>query len=191
VLVASQDAGFRDKIGVNPLVSDLLLLKGFGLDTHRMHHHSRQMTPHMQGSLMVSAWWASLMYLSQHKGRISSNSVRQPPLLVMSSLLPEIPDPALRQPATLAAVVPVFLSIYAQAVLAILPNTFILKLSLLPFILWQAWSCVVGLNFAMGLAKWLGFESDERIRSWNFQFAVGALERKKTVFAVGNSDLGL
>jgi hypothetical protein len=101
----------------------------------------------------------------------------------MSLLLPDLPDPALRQPATLAAVVPVFLSIYAQAVLAILPNTFILKLSLLPFILWQAWSCVVGLNFAMGLAKWLGFENDERIRFWNFQFAVGALEKKKEKFS--------
>jgi hypothetical protein len=96
----------------------------------------------------------------------------------MSFLLPDFPDPALRQPATLAAVVPVFLSIYAQAVLAILPNTFILKLSLLPFILLQAWSCVVRLNFSMGLAKWLGLENDEWIRFWNFQFTVGALEIK-------------
>jgi len=57
VLVASEDAAFRDKIGVNPLVSDMLFLKGFGLDTHCMHHRSRRMTPHMQGVLMVSAWW--------------------------------------------------------------------------------------------------------------------------------------
>jgi hypothetical protein len=54
----------------------------------------------------------------------------------MSFLLPDIPDPALYQLATLAAVAPVFLSFYAQAVLAILPNTFILKLSLLPFMVW-------------------------------------------------------
>jgi hypothetical protein len=52
----------------------------------------------------------------------------------MSFLLPVLPDPALRQPATLAAITPVILSVYAQAVLAILPNTFILKLALLPFI---------------------------------------------------------
>ena len=85
------------------------------------------------------------------------------------------PDPALRQPATLAALIPVFLTIYAQAVLAILPNTFILKLSLLPFIVWQAWSCAVGLNFSMGMAKWLGFENAERFTVWNFQFAVCAI----------------
>jgi hypothetical protein len=93
----------------------------------------------------------------------------------MSSLLPDFPDPALRQPATLAALAPLFLSIYAQAVFAILPNTFILKLSLLPFIVWQAWSCAVGLSFSMAAAKWLGFENDEQIRSWNFQFVVSAI----------------
>jgi hypothetical protein len=43
----------------------------------------------------------------------------------------------LRQPATPAAVVPLFLSIYAQAMLAILPN------------------------FSTGVAEWLGFENDE------------------------------
>jgi len=96
------------------------------------------------------------------------------------------PDPALRQPATLAAVAPVFLGFYAQAVLAILPNTFTLKLSLLPFILWQAWSCIVRLNFSMGLAKWLGFENDaEWLMSWDFIFVVGAIsctrKKKKTV----------
>jgi hypothetical protein len=65
--------------------------------------------------------------------------------------LPDFPDPALRQPATLAAVTPAFLTIYAQAVLAILSNTFILKLSLLPFIVWQAWSCAVGLSVSTEL----------------------------------------
>ena len=99
----------------------------------------------------------------------------------MSFILLHFPDPALRQPASLAAVVPVFLTIYAQAVLAILPNTFILKLSLLPFVVWQAWSCAVGLNFSVAMAKWFGFENDEPFRFWNFLFMVGAipaLERK-------------
>ena len=91
-------------------------------------------------------------------------------------------DTALRQPATLAAVAPVFPGFYAQAVLAILPNTFTLKLSLLPFILWQAWSCTVRVNFSMGLAKWLGFENDaEWLMSWDFIFVVRAISctRKK------------
>jgi hypothetical protein len=103
----------------------------------------------------------------------------------MSFILPDLPDPALRQPATLAALVPVFLSIYAQAVLAVLPNTFILKLSLLPFIVWQAWNCAVGLNFSMGLAKWLGFEKDEQFKSWNTLFAVGAIPSLKKSCPVG------
>ena len=95
--------------------------------------------------------------------------------LAMSSLLSAFPDPALRQSATLAAVAPLFLGIYAQAVLAILPNTFTLKLSLLPFILWQAWSCVVRLNFSMGLAKWLGYENDKELRTWNSIFLVSVI----------------
>jgi hypothetical protein len=93
----------------------------------------------------------------------------------MSFLLPDLPDPARRQPATLAALAPVFMGIYAQAVLAILPNTFILKLSLLPFIVWKAWSCAVGLNFSMGVANWLGFENDEQFKSSNAMFAVGTI----------------
>ena len=99
----------------------------------------------------------------------------------MLSLLSHFPDPSLRQPATLAAIAPVFLGIYAQAVLAILPNTFVLKLSLLPFIVWQAWICIVRLNFSMGLAKWLGYESDEQFRFWNFQIVVGAISCAKNV----------
>ena len=93
----------------------------------------------------------------------------------MSSLLSAFPDPALRQSATLAALAPLFLSIYAQAVLAILPNTFILKLSLLPFILWQACSCAVRLNFSMGLAKWLGYENDKGFSTWNALLPVGGI----------------
>jgi hypothetical protein len=91
----------------------------------------------------------------------------------MSTLLPDFPDPAHRQPATLAAIAPALLSVYVQAVLAILPNTFILKLLLLPFILWQTWSCVVGLDFSVAMAKWSGLQSDDRLRFWNVSFGVG------------------
>jgi hypothetical protein len=90
----------------------------------------------------------------------------------MSLSLPDSPDPALPQPATLAALAPLILCFYAQAVLAILPNTFVLKLSLLPFVVWQAWSCAVTLSFSMGLANLFGMKNDERLRFWNPEFVV-------------------
>ncbi len=92
----------------------------------------------------------------------------------MPFLLPEHPDPTLRQPLTLTAVTPLFLSYGALAVLAILPNTFILKLSILPFIVWQAWSCAVGLNLSVALAGWLGLQSADRLNLWNVALVVGA-----------------
>jgi hypothetical protein len=48
------------------------------------------------------------------------------------------PDPSIRQLLTLATVLSLFLGYYAMAMLAILPNSLILKLSLLPFMGWQA-----------------------------------------------------
>ncbi|KAI0255101.1 hypothetical protein BJV78DRAFT_1120236 [Lactifluus subvellereus] len=90
-------------------------------------------------------------------------------------MLPNLPDPSLRQPLTLTAVIPLYLCYYAMAVLAILPNTFILKLSLLPFIVWQAWTCAVGLNFSMWLAQSLGLQSADRLNFWNFLFVASTL----------------
>ena len=80
--------------------------------------------------------------------------------------------PALRQPLTLAALFPLFLGHYTQAVLAILPNTFIFKLLLLPFILWQAWKCAIGLDCAVLWAQFLGRESSDRFRTSNLGVAV-------------------
>jgi len=82
------------------------------------------------------------------------------------------PDPALRQPFTGAAFFPFYSSYYAMAVLVILPHTFILRLSLLPFVLWQAWRCAVGLNFSAGLALSLGVKNGERLNHWNFAYLV-------------------
>ena len=92
----------------------------------------------------------------------------------MPALLPDHPDPTLRQPLTLTAVTPLFLSYYALAVLAILPNTFILKLSILPFIVWQAWRCAVGLDYSAALAGWLGLQSTGRLSLGNVALVVGA-----------------
>jgi len=85
-----------------------------------------------------------------------------------------LPDPTLRQPLTLTAVTPLFLSYHAMAVLSILPNTFILKLSILPFIIWQAWSCAMGLNLSAALAGWLGLQSADQHNFANIGFVVGA-----------------
>ena len=82
------------------------------------------------------------------------------------------PDTALRQPLTLAAVFPLLLSYYAQAVLAILPNTFIFKVLLLPFILWQAWRCAIGLDFGAFVAQLYGYQSAERFAFFNVSFVV-------------------
>jgi len=82
------------------------------------------------------------------------------------------PDLALRQPLTLAALFPLFLGYYAQAVLAILPNTFMFKVLLLPFILWQAWRCSVEFDFGSFLAPLLGHQGTDRVAFWNFIFVV-------------------
>ncbi|KAI0299135.1 hypothetical protein B0F90DRAFT_1631745 [Multifurca ochricompacta] len=90
----------------------------------------------------------------------------------MFALLPDLPDPALRQPFTIAAVCPLFLSYYALGVLAILPNTFLIKLSLLPFIVWQVWRCALGLDPSLRLGQLLGRESPGRFSLWNFEFVM-------------------
>ncbi|KAI0295338.1 hypothetical protein B0F90DRAFT_1939935 [Multifurca ochricompacta] len=90
-------------------------------------------------------------------------------------LFPNPPDLALRQPFTPAATLPLVLSHYALAVLAILPNTFIFKLSLLPIILWQAWCCTVKLDFSIWLAQLVGVRNADRLNFWNFTFVVGML----------------
>ncbi len=84
------------------------------------------------------------------------------------------PDPALRQPITGAAVFLFFSSYYAMAVLAILPHTFIIKLSLLPFVLWHAWRNAAGMNFSAGVALALGYDVD-RLNHWNFGYVVRSL----------------
>ncbi|KAH9041484.1 hypothetical protein EDB83DRAFT_2641863 [Lactarius deliciosus] len=82
------------------------------------------------------------------------------------------PDPALRQPFTGAAFFPFFSFCYTMAVLVILPHTFILRLSLLPFVLWQAWTCAVGLNFPVGLALCLGVKNGEWLNYYGFTYVV-------------------
>jgi hypothetical protein len=85
------------------------------------------------------------------------------------------PDPTLRQPLTPTALLPLFLCYYVLAVLAILPNTFIFKLLLLPFLVWQAWRCAVELDLAAWLAQQPGFQSANGLGFWNLIFIVRPL----------------
>ena len=84
-----------------------------------------------------------------------------------SAFLPSPPDPASRQPFTVAAFLPLFSLQYVLAVLAILPHTFILRLALLPVLLWQAWKYAVGLDLSVGLANLFGLESPARLSYLN------------------------
>jgi len=84
-------------------------------------------------------------------------------------------DLALRQPLTLTAIFPLVLSYYAQAVLTLLPNTFFLRLLLLPFIQWQAWRCIMGYDFGALLAQWFGHESSDKFAFWNLMYTCSIL----------------
>ena len=99
-----------------------------------------------------------------------------------SAFLPSPPDPASRQPFTTVAFLPLYSLYYVLAVLAILPHTFMLKLALLPIVLWQAWKCAVGLDLSVGLANLLGIESSVRLRYFNFLFVVRFCSRAYSPF---------
>ncbi|KAI0291686.1 hypothetical protein BC826DRAFT_1098046 [Russula brevipes] len=73
-----------------------------------------------------------------------------------------------REPLTLTAISPLILGCYTQAVLVILPNTSTFRVLLLPFILWQAWRCATGFDFAAQLAQLLGRQSSDRLSFWNY-----------------------
>ena len=83
-----------------------------------------------------------------------------------------LPDLSLRQPLTLAIILPLLLSYSALAVLAVLPNTFIFKQMLLPFVLWQAWKCSTEFEWGVPLAQLLGHQGTDRVAFWNFLFVV-------------------
>ena len=89
-----------------------------------------------------------------------------------STFLPSSPDPTARQPITAAAFLSLYLAYYVLAVLAILPNTLILKLALLPIVLWKVWDCAVEFDVSTGLANSLRLESSARLRHLNFAFVV-------------------
>jgi hypothetical protein len=86
-------------------------------------------------------------------------------------------DSAPREPLTLTAILPLILGYYTQAVLVILPNTSTFRVLLLPFILWQAWRCAIGFDFAAQLAQLLGRQNSDRLSFWNLYFAVRSFSK--------------
>jgi len=96
--------------------------------------------------------------------------------MFVSSAFP--PDPAARQPFTVAAFLPLCAGQYLLAVLAILPHTYILRLAFVPVALWQAWYCAVGLDFPAALAKSLGRDSVGRFHHYNYGYMVRVLFSK-------------
>jgi Membrane bound O-acyl transferase family len=91
-----------------------------------------------------------------------------------SSHLPGFPDASLRRPLTLLDIALVILSYYAHAVMAMLPGTFWLRVTLLPFTLWLAWSSAVTLDLAQYLASALGDANPMRFTHLNFAWVVSS-----------------
>ena len=116
-------------------------------------------------------WWAHLNR-DHVRGTQLARDQQTKLLLIALTLCSMSPDPDSRQPFTTAAFLPLYTCHYVLAVLAILPHTFVLKLAFLPIVLWQVWTCAVGLDFSVGVANWLGFESSARLRHLNFMFVV-------------------
>ena len=126
---------------------------------------------------------------SELEGTFRSTSSKRSPN-TLDTLVMTISS-ALRQPLTLAAVFPLFVGYYAQAVLAILPNTFIFKLLLLPFILWQAWNCAIGLDCAVLTAQFLGRESTDRLRCSNLGLAVRSFSSVMSSLWIASVETGV
>ncbi|KAI9435071.1 hypothetical protein H4582DRAFT_2100529 [Lactarius indigo] len=83
------------------------------------------------------------------------------------------PDLSLRHASAITSLIPLCLTYYALAVLAILPNTFFFRLLLHPIVLWQAWGCAMNVDFSAWLAQSLGLQNSDSTRFWNFPFVLG------------------
>lgn len=91
------------------------------------------------------------------------------------SVLPTVPDPALRQPLTFSAIAPLFACYYVQAILVQFsgPRTFLLRLSLLPVTVWSGWYAATRYDFAWRLALLTGQERG-RFEAGNYGYVVGS-----------------
>ena len=86
--------------------------------------------------------------------------------------IPGFPDASLRRALTLTDIIPVILCYYVHAVLAIVPNTYWLRVALLPVTEWFVWNAAVTLDFSKYLASTLGLENPVRVSFLNMAFDV-------------------
>jgi len=88
--------------------------------------------------------------------------------MFISSAFP--PDTAARQPLTVAAILLFYACHYLLVVHPTLPHIYILRLIIVPVVLWQAWYCAVGLDWPTGLARLLGRDSVGRHHHENYGY---------------------
>jgi hypothetical protein len=93
-----------------------------------------------------------------------------------------LPDPSLRQPSA-TPLIPLIMTFYALAVLAILPNTIFLKLFLQPVLMWQAWRCLADVDFAAWLAQSFGVKDAAHLNFFNSPIAVRLFFTKMLLWA--------
>ena len=96
--------------------------------------------------------------------------------------LPGFPDASLRRALTLTDIVPVILCYYVHAVLAIVPNTYWLRVALLPVTEWFVWNVAVTLDFSKYLASTLGLENPVRVSFLNMAFDVSVSPVQNSLF---------
>ena len=93
--------------------------------------------------------------------------------------IPSIPDASLRRELTLTDLAPVILCYYAHAVMAILPGTFWLRVTLLPVTEWLVWNSATTLDFSQYVASAFGLSNALRISFLNFMFAVSVFRLRQ------------
>ena len=98
--------------------------------------------------------------------------------------IPGFPDASLRRALTLTDIVPVILCYYVHAVLAIVPNTYWLRVALLPVTEWFVWNAAVTLDFSKYLAGTLGLENPVRVSFLNMAFDVSVSPVQNSLFLV-------
>ena len=119
---------------------------------------------------VLRVWYLAIYQPCYHCLTIAQRLVT-PTFSEMNNLLPDLSP---RQPSV-TALIPLLMTYYALAVLAILPKTFLLRLLLQPVFVWQAWRCIADVDLAAWVAQSLGLKSDVRLSFFNSPLPVRLL----------------